>query len=201
MSSLLPNNATPQEVALDLTTARIGNVDVPIRTLWDPESCPADILPWLAWAFSVDKWDATWTEAQKRAIVAGAIFVHKRKGTPAAVKEIVNAIFGGGDIVEAWQDVDLSAHEFKIVTTGTFTADEQFAELIDLVDGAKPVRSHLVAVQILRASTRRLYFGTATRAGAFIGVRSRLSIDTEPQAVNVGIATLVAVKTTIEMRS
>ena len=198
MSSLLPNNATPQEVAIEQATARIGNVDVPIRTLWDPENCPADILPWLAWAFSVDKWDATWTEAQKRAIVAGAIFVHQRKGTPAAVKEVVNAIFGGGDIVEAWQDVDLSAHEFKIVTTGTFTADAQFAELIDLVDGAKPVRSHLVAVQILRASTRRLYFGTATRSGGKTTLRGRLAIDPDALDLFYGVATRYATRTTID---
>ena len=201
MSSLLPNNATPQEVALDLATARIGNVDVPIRTLWDPENCPADILPWLAWAFSVDKWDATWTEAQKRAIVAGAIFVHKRKGTPAAVKEVINAVFGGGDVVEAWQSVDLSAHEFKIVTTGTLQSQEQFDQLIDLVDGAKPVRSHLVAVQIQAASTGTIYFGIASHTGGKVTIRNRLALEPDPLGIYHGIGALVATKTTIHMRA
>lgn len=201
VSSLLPNNATPQEVALDLATARIGNVDVPIRTLWDPEHCPADILPWLAWAFSVDKWDATWTEAQKRAIVAAAIFVHRRKGTPAAVKEVVSAIFGGGDVIEAWQDVDLSAHEFKIVTTGTLQSEAQFLELIDLVDGAKPVRSHLVAVQIQSAPTGDLFFGTASRLGGKVRVENRLVIDPGALVFYSGTAAHFATRTTIEMRS
>lgn len=201
VSSLLPDNATPQEVALDLATARIGDVDVPIRTLWDPENCPADILPWLAWAFSVDKWDATWTDAQKRAIVAGAIFVHKRKGTPAAVKEVVSAIFGGGDVIEAWQDVDLSAHEFKIVTTGTLQSEAQFVELIDLVDGAKPVRSHLVAVQIQSATTSDVYLGTASRVGGKVTVQNRLAIDPGALGVYSGTAAHFATRTTINPRA
>lgn len=200
MNSLLPDHSTEAERAIEQATARLGNVDVPITRLWNPATCPADILPWLAWAFSVDRWDPMWTEAQKRAIVAGSIFVHKRKGTPAAVKSVINAIFGGEDVVEAWQDEDIGAHEFKIVTTGTFSADRQFDELIDLVDAAKPVRSHLVAVRIQRSSARRLYFGTGNRSGTFIRLRSRLSVDAPPQQVNIGGAAMIAAKTKITMR-
>ena len=186
MSSLLPNNATPQEVALDLATARIGNVDVPIRTLWDPENCPADILPWLAWAFSVDKWDATWTEAQKRAIVAAAIFVHRRKGTPAAVKEVIELIFGGGDLVEPWQSSDLTPHQFKIVTTGLLASEADYDRLIDLVDASKPVRSWLVAVQIKRSATANLTWAGYTHAATESLIYGRLNVGAEALPLSVG---------------
>ena len=51
---LLPANATPLERALAETTARLSDVAVPIRDLWSPENCPTELLPWLAWALSVD---------------------------------------------------------------------------------------------------------------------------------------------------
>ena len=197
MSSLLPHNATPQEVALDLTTARVGAVDVPTKAIWNPETCPEDVLPWLAWAFSVDQWDAAWSIEQKRAIVAASLDIHKRKGTPRAVKAAVTAIFGGGDVVEAWQSDDLDAHEFKIVTTGTLQSDADFAELIRLVDAAKPVRSWLVAVQIQSQATGEVYIGIASRLGGKVGINPRLAIDPAPLGFFHGGAAMVGTKTTI----
>lgn len=201
MNSLLPNNATPQEEALDLTTARIGGVDVPNRSIWNPATCPADVLPWLAWAFSVDRWDAAWTIEQKRAIVAASLFVHKRKGTPAAVKEVVDLIFGGGDVVEAWQADDLNPHEFKIVTTGLLQSNTDFDELIDLVDAAKPARSWLVAVQVRRSATERVYLGMFTQIGTTTGVKGRLQIDPGALGLYYGTAALIATTTQIQPRT
>lgn len=186
MSSLLPDNATAQEVALDLATARVGGVEVPIRTLWDPENCPEDLLPWLAWAFSVDQWDATWTEAQKRAIVAASLRIHKRKGTPAAVKEVVDLIFGGGEIVEAWQASDLTAHQFKIVTTGLLESRAAYDKLIELVDNAKPVRSWLVAVQIKRSATINLTWSQYTHYATESLIYGRLNVGADALGLKIG---------------
>ena len=198
MSSLLPHNATLQEVALDLTTARIGGVDVPTKAIWNPETCPEDVLPWLAWAFSVDQWDATWTLEQKRAVVAASINVHKRKGTPGAVKAAVGAIFTGANVVEPWDDASLTAHQFKIVTTDTLESDADFDELIRLVDAAKPVRSWLVAVQIQREITDTVYVGTATRSGGKTTLSGRLAIDPDALDLFCGVATRYATRTTIQ---
>lgn len=198
MNSLLPHNATPQEIALELTTARVGAVDVPTKAIWNPDTCPADVLPWLAWAFSVDQWDATWTVAQKRAVVAASINVHKRKGTPGAVKAAVGAIFTGANVVEPWDDASLTAHQFKIVTTDTLESDADFDELIRLVDAAKPVRSWLVAVQIQREITDTVYVGTATRSGGKATLRGRLAIDPDALDLFYGVATRYATRTTIQ---
>jgi phage tail P2-like protein len=184
--TLLPNNATPQEVALDQTTARVGGVEVPTRSIWDPETCPADALPWLAWAFSVDRWDTEWSVEQKRAIIAASLRLHKRKGTPAAVKEVVELIFSGGDVVEPWQAADLDAHQFKIVTTGLLESAEAYDDLIRLVDAAKPVRSWLVAVQIKRSATSALTWASYARTGGEMLVLGRLNVGVEDYGLNVG---------------
>lgn len=92
MSDLLPPNATPQERALALATARLADVPVPLKTLHNPDTCPAALLPWLAWAESVDDWDAGWSEARKRAVIAASRAVHEKKGTAAALKQAVAAL-------------------------------------------------------------------------------------------------------------
>lgn len=99
--TLLPDNATAQEIALDLATSRIGDVTVDIRAVMNPQACPAHLLPWLAWALSVDEWDAEWTEATKRAAVAASVGVHRRKGTRAAVRAAIAAAgYGDAELVE-----------------------------------------------------------------------------------------------------
>lgn len=90
MSHLLPPNATNQERALSLATGRA--VPVPIRTLWSPQACPEGILPWLAWALSVDDWDAAWTIERKRAAVAESVEIHRHKGTIGALRRALEQL-------------------------------------------------------------------------------------------------------------
>ena len=87
--SLLPANALPQERALELTTSRIGDVPVPMREQWNPNTCPEHLLTWLAWAFSVDEWSADWPLEQKRQTVRDAVEVQSRKGTPWSIKRVL----------------------------------------------------------------------------------------------------------------
>lgn len=84
---LLPPNATPQERALSLATARVLDVPTaPVRKLWSPWECPADVLPWLAWSLAVEPWRSEWPEHRKRAAIAASISTHRIKGTVGAVR-------------------------------------------------------------------------------------------------------------------
>ena len=92
MSNLLPPNANEHEQALDDATARIGSVPVEIVKTWTAPTCPADLLPWLAWALSVDEWDESWNETQKRAMIAASYEIHSHKGTPFSIKTALQAL-------------------------------------------------------------------------------------------------------------
>jgi phage tail P2-like protein len=101
MNSLLPPNATPQETAIEAATARIAEVPVPNAALWNPATCPAALLPWLAWALSVDDWDGTWPEERQRAVISASVAVHRRKGTRGAVVAALAAAgYGTATLVE-----------------------------------------------------------------------------------------------------
>jgi phage tail P2-like protein len=83
--SLLPPNSTAQELALEATVSRASNLPSHARKLWDVDTCPADLLPWIAWGQSVTAWDDAWNETKKRAVIAASIEVHQHKGTPRAI--------------------------------------------------------------------------------------------------------------------
>jgi hypothetical protein len=60
-SRLLPINSTPLERVL--ADVQVADLPVPLRELMDPQRCPVALLPYLAWAWSVDRWDPAWSEA------------------------------------------------------------------------------------------------------------------------------------------
>lgn len=99
--SLLPPNSTSFERALE--SAVKLDCPVAIEQLWDPESCPVALLPWLAWALSVDTWDAAWPEAIQRRVIANSPAVHRAKGTRAAVQAALDGLMVKAGIVEWWQ--------------------------------------------------------------------------------------------------
>lgn len=102
MTRLLPANTTPLERAVEAALSQ--DIAVPIGTLWNPAECPAVLLPWLAWALHItdgEGWALAETVAQKRALIARSIELHRKKGTVWSVVEALRSIgFGASEIVE-----------------------------------------------------------------------------------------------------
>ena len=70
--SLLPVSAIhPERSQEQASTEQIAALDTDmVRKVKDPDTCPAHLLPWLAWEFAVDSWEETWTEEEKEEEVA-----------------------------------------------------------------------------------------------------------------------------------
>lgn len=99
-ASTLPPNATPLARVLEQVVARRFGWDVPVAAVLDPLACPPAVLPWLAYADSVDRWSPDWSEEARRASIAAAPQVHATKGTPAAVRASLGALGFATDLVE-----------------------------------------------------------------------------------------------------
>lgn len=85
-TNLLPSNATVFEIELARLSGYLSEIDPSvIETIWDAWRCPAKLLPWLAWALSVDVWDDGWSEIVKRQAIADSPYYHRIKGTKRAV--------------------------------------------------------------------------------------------------------------------
>lgn len=154
--SLLPPNSTPGERALE--TAMRADIDLAaVGTLWNPETCPAEVLPFLAWGLAISHWDPAWSEAEKRAAVAGAIPFHKRKGTRAAVEEVLARFHPLLTVIEWWEaNPRRTPHTFEVRAPApdidaSFLTPETAEAIIRDVAAAKPLRSHFDFVHTLEA--------------------------------------------------
>lgn len=153
MTDLLPYNATKAERALSEAIARLSDVPIRVRDVWNPETCPAALLPWLAWAFSVDEWDPAWTEQQKRAAIAASVEVHRRKGTAGAVRRAVESLGLGAEFSE-WFDHGGDPYTFRLLIEASQyqLRHASLLRLIEVVEATKNLRSHYEIV--LRTRSR-----------------------------------------------
>lgn len=77
--------------AIDISASRLAHVPVELEKLWDPDECPENLLPWLAWGLSVDEWDPDATVQEKRDLIKANRILHKKKGTIGAVRDVLTA--------------------------------------------------------------------------------------------------------------
>jgi phage tail P2-like protein len=103
MASILPPHLSELERDLDAAMARLAAIDIPISTLWNPHTCPVEVLPYLAWAMSVDTWRSHWAEDMKRQVILAAPDVHRTKGTRPAVEMALAALNVEVELKEWWE--------------------------------------------------------------------------------------------------
>ncbi len=102
MTGIAPRTASAVERGLD-ETAAARTAALPAHlpvTAWDAERIPGAWLAVLAWALSVDLWDATWEDDRKRRAIAAAIDQHRLKGTPAGLELALDLVGADYEITE-----------------------------------------------------------------------------------------------------
>lgn len=166
--SLLPPNATQLERQAAQALAQIERVPVPIRDLINPDRCPVALLPYLAWAWSVDRWDSSWSEATKRRVIKASYFVHAHKGTIGALRRVVEPLGYLIEVVEWWQTVPAGVpgtFAIKVGVLDTGITEEMYLELERLIDDAKPVSRHLTGLAISLETSGYLRHGVSLYEG------------------------------------
>lgn len=147
MSNLLPPNSTPFERAFEQGFSRISDVPTPARTFNNPLEAPAVVLPWLAWEESVDDWDITWSEEQKRAVIKASYNVHCHKGTIGGLEAALGAL-GFTVRIQEWFNMQPPGepYTFKIFieTDNSEVAPEHYQKLFTIIRNNKNLRSHLI---------------------------------------------------------
>ena len=167
-ASLLPSNRTPLEQAL--AQVSMEKLDLPnvLRRMISPATCPVELLPWLAIQRSVDRWDPTWSEAIKRKVVKDSFEVHQRKGTVAALRQVVEPFADLIDITE-WHQLE------PMGEPGTFSmslalfesglTEQGLAELERIIGDTKPISRHLVGLSITYSPKGELFLGGSIFTG------------------------------------
>lgn len=174
-ASLLPSNRTPLEQALAQVSMEKPDLPNVLRRMISPATCPVELLPWLAIQRSVDRWDPTWSETIKRKVVKDSFEVHQRKGTVAALRQVVEPFADLIDITE-WHQLE------PMGEPGTFSmslalfesglSEQGLADLERMITDTKPISRHLVGLNITYSPKGELFLGAAICSGDEVVISS-----------------------------
>ena len=141
-----------------------------------------EALDLLAIELQAQYYDNNLNVAVKRGIIKSAIKWHFSAGTPAAVQELIETVFGAGSVRE-WWEYDGKPYFFRVRAEAPLTesAIESFTRIIQNV---KNTRSHLEAVEVFREVHQKLYPG----AGVYWQVVHQTIEDTFTDSLVIGQA-------------
>lgn len=168
-NSLLPPNSTTAERALEQANNK-PVIDVPLRIqeVKNPDQCPMNLLPWLAWEYGVDFWDPAWSAEQKRQTVKDAAYIHKHRGTSGAVRRSLGAVGYPTKVIEWFEDAPKAepySFRIEIYSTSPISGD-LYQQIHRQVNHAKNLRSYLTAIDLITdvGSKGQVYIAGAATA-------------------------------------
>ena len=151
--SLLPPSAIhPGRAQEQASTELITALDTDmVRKVKNPDTCPAHLLPWLAWEFAVDSWEEAWTEEEKRQVIRDAAYVHQHRGTAGSVRRSLSAVSLPTTVIEWWEDTPRKdPYTFRVEVYSLQAVDEALYQRIRRqVDKAKNLRSLLTTIDVI----------------------------------------------------
>lgn len=151
--------------------AVISDLSVPLRDLWNPWRCPVKFLPYLAWAFSVDRWEETWSEKEKRQAVSDAFWIHQRKGTVAAVRRVIETLGYSMTLQEWWEVADpTGTFRLEVDLNDIGITESMIKELERIIGDAKPVSRHISQLTLSASADGTVHIGSAMIDGEEITV-------------------------------
>lgn len=170
-NSLLPPGSSALERKLAQACSGISDLNVPLRDLWNPWKCPVKFLPYLAWAFSVDRWEESWSEEEKRREVSEAFWSHQRKGTVAAIRRVVERLGYSMSIEEWWQVADpAGTFRMDIDLNDVGITETMVRELERLIGDAKPASRHIAQLTLAARTQGAAFTGAAVFDGDEVSV-------------------------------
>ncbi|MGM0563676.1 MAG: phage tail protein I, partial [Pseudomonadota bacterium] len=107
---------------------------------------------------------------QKRGVIKAAVELHKKKGTPGAVKRAISALGFTAKMLEWFEEPSLAPHSFRVEFE--FDGDSEgvsqslYQELVEVALSAKSKRSHLESFGFTARTSGVQHIAAATVAGA-----------------------------------
>lgn len=120
------------------------------------------VLDMLAAELDTQYYDVALDLATKRRLVKNTLIWHMTSGTPAAVEELVAAVFGEGEVKE-WYEYGDEPYYFKIITNALMT-EQMNDQFTTMLDRTKNARSHIRAIEIHREVNQPYYAGVCAGA-------------------------------------
>ena len=93
MTSILPDNSTALERALEhAVAAALARKQSVFPSLWNPNTVPVRLLPWLAEAMGVLEWDSAAPQAEQRATLANVWQQYRHGGQRRGINKAIEPL-------------------------------------------------------------------------------------------------------------
>ena len=122
------------------------------------DTVPEQVLDLLALELNTQYYDNSLPVETKRSLIKNTLVWFEKTGTPAAVMELVESIFGSGEL-EEWFEYGGDPYHFRITTSNVSVTDEMVQLVEQLVNSVQNVRSHLEEVIVEIVESMDLYVG------------------------------------------
>ena len=141
----------PKTVALGQVIAKVmesrqDEIDS-LRIYTRIDELPEWLLDILARDFAVDWYDRSYTLEEKRKTIKDSFYVHRHRGTKAAVERAISAIYPNPKVLE-WFEYGGDPYHFKLRITVDFAAinEAKHQQVLQKIICYKNLRSHLDSV-------------------------------------------------------
>lgn len=116
-----------------------------------------NVLDMLALELGTQYYDDSLDIATKRRLVKNSLIWYMTSGTPAAVEELVAAVFGEGEVKE-WFEYGDDPYYFKVITNAIMTPEIN-DEFLSMLEKVKNARSHIRSIEIIRTTEQNAIIG------------------------------------------
>lgn len=124
---------------------------------------PSDVLDMLAWQLHVEGYEAAVDVQAKRQLIQGSLLLHRRKGTPWAVKNALVTALRLPVTVQEWFDYGGRPYFFRVRqdVTGTPYTETSAEHSIRIIFDQKNVRSWLDCLETVSRTPGKIRVGMA----------------------------------------
>lgn len=160
---------------------------------------PEDIIDLLAWQLHVDTYDTAAEISIKREQVRQSISLHKKRGTPYAVRSAIKIVFSKS-VLQEWFLYEGRPYYFKVLLEVAPKTKEIYTELLRTISAAQNVRSWLEKIEAKADHQETLYVGMARRVNFTMPIYPvTLNQDTNPTN-NTRNAMVMTITETINLK-
>lgn len=126
--------------------------------IYDIDNASEEILDTLAVELDTQYYETNLDIKVKRKLVKNTLMWYQKAGTPSAVAELVEAVFGAGEVIENWdfKDGDIVPYTFDIETYSQ-TEPVTVEMLLKMIKNVKNARSRLRGIKTLTTLRQNIY--------------------------------------------
>jgi phage tail P2-like protein len=143
-----------------------------------------NLLDLLGWQFHIEGYDKAENIQEKRNLIKNAIELHRYKGTPYAIKKVLESLNLDAELQE-WFNYNGNPYMFKVLVKSAIQDENTYKKLAELINEYKNQRSWLDTIGFHREYTNNVYYANVITNGK--NYKIGLHIDTTVENNNLYI--------------